>query len=113
MKNIYYDHMIIRMIQIGSSEDQKIIMILVILDLRIFSDDLGDRWEKDHKDPRSLDRFLKMRKILIHVFIGSSQMIFGWSRSKIFEANKFYGYQFPAIMINNIYKFSKTILFEP
>jgi len=43
MKNIYYDHMIIRMIQIGSSEDQKIIMILVILDLRIFSDDLGDR----------------------------------------------------------------------
>jgi len=32
---------------------------------------------------------------------------------KIFEANKLYGYQFPAIMINNIYKFPKTILFEP
>ena len=73
----------------------------------------GDRWEKDHKDPRSLDRFLKMRMILIYVFIRSSQMIFGWSRSKIFEANKLCGYQFSAIMINNIYKFLKIILFEP
>jgi len=33
--------MMIRMIQIGSSEDQKIIMIFMILDLQIFSDDLG------------------------------------------------------------------------
>jgi len=41
MKNIYYDHMIIRMIQIGSSEDQRIYLIFMIRDLRIFSDDLG------------------------------------------------------------------------
>jgi len=33
--------MMIRMIQIGSSEDQMIIMIFMILDPRIFSDDLG------------------------------------------------------------------------
>jgi len=33
--------MIIRMIQFRSTEDQKIIMIFMIHDLRIFSDDLG------------------------------------------------------------------------
>jgi len=41
MKNIYYDHMIIRMIRIGSSEDQRIYLIFMIRDLWIFSDDLG------------------------------------------------------------------------
>jgi len=35
--------MIIRMIQIGSSEDQKINLIFMILDPQIFLDDLGDR----------------------------------------------------------------------
>jgi len=37
----------------------------------------GGRCNNDHKDPRSLDHNLYMRKILIHVFIGSSQMIYG------------------------------------
>jgi len=40
-KNIYNDHMINRMIQFRSLEDQRIIMILMIHDLWIFSDDLG------------------------------------------------------------------------
>jgi len=40
-KNIYNDHMIIRMIQIRSLEDQMIIMIFMILDLRILPNDLG------------------------------------------------------------------------
>jgi hypothetical protein len=59
MKNIYNDHMINRMIQIRSSEDQMIIMIFMIFMIygssRMIS---GDRCNKDLKDSRSKDRSL-------------------------------------------------------
>jgi hypothetical protein len=115
MKNIYNIHMIIRMIQIGSLEDQKIIMILMILDLRIFSDDLGrslKQWSQ-----KILDQKIIISKRTWSWFMFSSDLP-KWSMvdldQKFLKLISFTDINFQrSWSIGKIYKLSKIILFEP